>query len=52
MARKRGPVSIVTIAEELGISPAAVSRVINNYGYISEKTRKTAHKAQCRIPCG
>lgn len=44
MARKRGPVSIVTIAEELGISPATVSRVINNRTGVSETVRRLVQK--------
>lgn len=40
MARKRGPVSIISIAGELGISPAAVSRVINNRTGVSETVRR------------
>jgi len=40
MARKRGPVSIVSIAGELGISPATVSRVINNRTGVSETVRR------------
>ena len=40
MSRKRGPVSIVTIAEELGISVASVSRVVNNRTGVSEPLRR------------
>ena len=40
MARKSGPVSIYSIAKELGISPSAVSRAINNRAGVSEETRR------------
>ena len=40
MSRKRGPISIVTIAEELGISVASVSRVVNNRTGVSEPLRR------------
>ena len=40
MSRKRGPISIVTIAEELGISVASVSRVVNNRTGVSESLRR------------
>ena len=40
MSRKRGPISIVSIAEELGISVASVSRVMNNRTGVSEPLRR------------
>jgi LacI family transcriptional regulator len=33
-------VTIVEVAKSAGVSPATVSRVVGNYGYVSEKTRK------------
>lgn len=44
MSRKRGKLSIVTIASELGISPATVSRVINNRTGVSEENRRLVLK--------
>ena len=41
MARKRGKRSIISIGEELGLSPATVSRVINNHPGISRRTRQS-----------
>ena len=40
MARKIKPVSISSIAAELGVSPSAVSRAINNRAGVSEATRR------------
>ncbi len=40
MARKPGKISLSTVAAELGISPSAVSRVINNRTGVSEETRR------------
>ena len=40
MARKRGKRSIISIGEELGLSPATVSRVINNRTGVSEEKRR------------
>ena len=40
MARKAKPVSISSIAAELGISASAVSRAINNRAGVSEETRR------------
>ena len=44
MARKREKLSIVTIAAELGISPATVSRVVNNRTGVSEEKRRLVLK--------
>lgn len=38
-------VTIKVVAEKAGVSPATVSRVINNSGYVSEETRKRVEKA-------
>ncbi len=40
MARKAKPISISSIAAELGVSASAVSRVINNRAGVSEETRR------------
>jgi LacI family transcriptional regulator len=40
MTRKSGPVTIRHLAALADVSPATVSRVINNSGYVSEKTRQ------------
>lgn len=40
-----GPVNIYDISRECGVSIATVSRVINNSGYVSEKTRQKVLEA-------
>ena len=39
-----GYMSIKKIAEKAGVSPATVSRVLNNRGYISDKTREKVYQ--------
>ena len=39
-----GYMSIKKIAEKAGVSPATVSRVLNNRGYISDKTREKVYR--------
>ncbi|NSP65911.1 LacI family DNA-binding transcriptional regulator [Enterococcus faecalis] len=36
---------LTDVAELAGVSPTTVSRVINNKGYLSEKTKKNVHEA-------
>lgn len=31
------------VAKKAGVSPTTVYRIINNYGYISDKTRNKVH---------
>lgn len=38
-------VKIDDVAKRAGVSKTTVSRVLNNRGYISEKTRKKVHDA-------
>lgn len=38
-------VTIVEVAKAAGVSPATVSRVVGNYGYVSEETRRKVQTA-------
>ena len=40
---------LIDVARKAGCSPTTVSRVINNYGYISEKTRKKVFQAMAEL---
>ena len=44
-SRKQRPVTIRDLAAMAGVSPATVSRVINNRGYVSETTRRRIEDA-------
>lgn len=41
--------SIHDVAKKAGVSPTTVSRVLNNRGYISEKTKEKVYKAMEEI---
>ena len=41
--------SIRDVAKEAGVSPATVSRVLNNSGYVHEDTRKAVLQAVKKI---
>ncbi|KRL64006.1 LacI family DNA-binding transcriptional regulator [Lactobacillus psittaci] len=43
------PVKLTDVAKLANVSPTTVSRVINNYGYISEKTRKKVFDAMNKL---
>lgn len=45
MLRKRRTLNIKELAKKIGVSSATVSRVINNSGYVSEKTRQKVLQA-------
>lgn len=45
MARPRNKVSIYTLSEELGLSPATVSKALRDYPQISESTRQRVREA-------
>ena len=36
---------LTDVAKKAGVSPTTVSRVINNYGYLSEKTKNKVYQA-------
>ncbi|MFD2829480.1 LacI family DNA-binding transcriptional regulator [Corticicoccus populi] len=38
-------VKLTDVAKKAGVSPTTVSRVINNYGYLSQKTIEKVHRA-------
>ncbi|EHZ5372758.1 LacI family DNA-binding transcriptional regulator, partial [Enterococcus faecalis] len=38
-------VKLTDVAKLAGVSPTTVSRVINNYGYLSQKTIDKVHQA-------
>ena len=42
-------IKLTDVARRAGCSPTTVSRVINNYGYISEKTRKKVKQAMAEL---
>ena len=41
--------TIVDVAKLAGVTPTTVSRVINNRGYISEKTKSKVHEAMDQL---
>ncbi len=40
---------LADVAKEAGVSPTTVSRVINNYGYLSAKTKGKVHAAMAKL---
>ena len=42
-------VKLTDVARKAGVSPTTVSRVINNYGYLSKKTINKVHAAMAEL---
>ncbi|MFV5772066.1 LacI family DNA-binding transcriptional regulator, partial [Pediococcus acidilactici] len=40
---------LTDVAKEAGVSPTTVSRVINNYGYLSEETKNKVFQAMKKL---